>query len=321
MQEVTKLAIIGAGRIARDHARAISELPDVEISAVIDPEPAAARRLADECGASVATSFDELPDDVTGAVICSPTTVHAEQARALIERGIGVLLEKPLSDDIDEAISLVGLAAQRSATLMPAQILRYLPLIDPVREVIASGRFGAPVQAIERRLVDRDDNFPWWRDLPAFLVSHWGSHSLDLVCHLFDDEVARVVCEADSVRSDFGVVDDFMLLARFQSGLKMTSSMSFSSRDSIHDIVLIGTGATIRLDCYRSVFLDGERVFEADEAEVLATGFRRQMRAFVDRLGAGAVPEASSSVLPSLRALAAAEQAAIKGDGASVPVT
>lgn len=320
MPNVTRLAVIGAGRIARDHVRAVNELPDVEIIAVVDPDRDAARRLAELSGAAVtAAAIEELPEGIGGAIVCSPTGVHAQHARSLVARGIGVLVEKPLSADLDEAIALLALAERHGATLVPAQVLRHLPLIEPVREIIASGRFGTPVQAIERRLVDRADNFPWWRDLPAFLISHWGSHSVDLVCHLFADEALRVVCEADSVRSDFGVVDDFSLLARFRSGLRMTSAMSFSSRAQMHDLVLIGTGATVVLDCYRSVAIDGEVVLEGEESEILAAAFERQMRAFVERLR-GAPAADGDSVLPSLHALAAAERAALAGDGVSVAV-
>ncbi|MGB4135952.1 MAG: Gfo/Idh/MocA family oxidoreductase, partial [Microbacterium sp.] len=313
-------AIVGAGRIAQDHVRAVADSPGVEVAVVIDPDRGAARRLADRCGAtSTGADVGDVPGDVDGAIICSPTSVHAEQARELISRGVGVLVEKPFCNDLDEAIALFDLAEQKGTVLMPAQILRHLPLIDVVRETISSGRFGTPVQAIERRLVDRADNFPWWRDLPAFLVSHWGSHSVDLVCHLFDDEAVRVVCEADSVRSTFGVVDDFTLLARFRSGLRMVSAMSFSSRSPVHDLVLIGTGATVTLDCYRTVAVDGEILFEGDEDDVLAEGFRRQLQAFAELLRSGG-KTSGDTVLPSLRLLAAAERAAIAGDGASVPV-
>ncbi|MGB3375989.1 MAG: Gfo/Idh/MocA family oxidoreductase [Microbacterium sp.] len=320
MSQTIRLAIIGAGRIAHDHVRAAADVDDVDIVAVIDPDREAARRLGELSGAAfIGATVEEMPGDVDGAIICSPTGVHVAQARGLVERGISALVEKPLATDVESAIGLLDVARQRGVTLMPAQVLRHLPLIDPVREAITSGRFGTPIQAIERRLVDRADNFTWWRELPAFLVSHWGSHSVDLVCHLFGDEVIRVACEADSVRSEFGVIDDFSLLARFRSGMRMTSTMSFSSRYPVHDIVLIGTGATISIDCYRTVAIDGEIVFCGEEEDILAEGFRRQLQTFIAELR-GTAARSGDDVLASLRALAAAEGAALADDGASVQV-
>ncbi len=66
------------------------------------------------------------------------------------------------------------IAAGRSARLLivGAQVLRFPPMFAWAREAIADGVLGRPPQAVERRFVDRDDNFPWWAALPAFLVSH-----------------------------------------------------------------------------------------------------------------------------------------------------
>lgn len=310
----TRLALVGAGRIAESHVHAAAALPDVRISVIVDPDLESAELLAARVGGdvTVATSLDAIPDSVDGAVICSPTRVHAEQALALIARGIAVLVEKPLAANRDEAVAIIEAAERSGLVAHAAQVLRYLPMVDVAREVIASGRFGRPVQVIERRLTDRADNYPWWKDLPAFLVSHWGSHSVDLVCHLFGDRVERVVCEADSVRSQFDVVDDFSLLARFESGLRMTSTMSFSSRFPTHDIVLIGTGATIVLDCYGAVSVDGQEVFRLPEQEMLEQGFAAQLEDFVSTIrgeGRGISPVASA--LPAIDALTEAERSAL----------
>lgn len=312
-----ELAIVGAGRIAADHVRAVNARDDVRVTMIVDPDITNARHLSAQLeGAEVADSIDAIPASVHGAIVCSPTAMHASQATALVERGIGVLIEKPLAADLDEAKRLVSLAEQRDVVAMSAQVLRYTPLADAVREVIDSGRFGTPVQVIERRLADRSDNYPWWRDLPAFLVSHWGSHSLDLTCHLFNDTVERVTCEADSIRSEFGVIDDFSLLARFRSGLRFTSTMSFSSREVLHDIVLIGTGATIVLECYRAVSVDGIEVLRMTEADILEAAFTKQLEDFVARLSGSTMGLADArTALPALAALAAAERAALARDG------
>lgn len=307
-----ELALVGAGRIAQQHARAVVARDDVRITAVIDPDRSAATRLAAEVGASVVGDVIDAVPAVDGAIICSPTALHAEHATALVERGVGVLIEKPLAAGLADAERIAALAAERGVVALSAQVLRYLPMTDIAREVIASGRFGRPVQVIERRLVDRDDNYPWWRDMPAFLVSHWGSHSVDLVCHLFDDRATRIACEAESVRSEFGVVDDFSLLVRFASGLRMTSSMSFSSRYAAHDIVLIGTGATIVFECYRGVSVDGVEVLRLDEGDMLDAAFAAQLDDFVATLrGGGRGIATARSAIPALAALSDAEGAAL----------
>ena len=179
------------------------------------------------------------------------------------------------------------------------------------REAIASGALGRPVQAIERRLADRADNFPWWSELPAFLISHWGSHSIDVLCDLLGERAVEVYCQADSVRSAFGVVDDVSMQLKFESGARATSVMSFSSRYVVHDLVLIGTEGTMTFDCFRSATLNGQTVIELPQDEMIARGFEAQLRDFVGAIGGAPSLGSARSVLPALAALAAAERSAL----------
>ena len=150
------------------------------------------------------------------------------------------------------------------------------------------------------------------RRLPAFLISHWGSHSIDLLCDLLGTRAVEVYCQADSVRSTFGVVDDFSMQLKFKSGARATSAMSFSSRHVVHDLVLIGTDATLSFDCYRSVALNGEIVFELPEGEMLSRGFEAQLADFVAAIGGAPSLASARSVLPGLAALDAAERSALR---------
>src|SRR5690606_14047549 len=172
------------------------------------------------------------------------------------------------------------LAQQADRAIMSAQVLRYMPMFSWAKTFIEAGKLGRPIQAIERRLVNRGDNYEWWAELPAFLVSHWGSHSIDLLCHLFDDRVESAYCRAASVRSAFGVIDDFSMQLVFGSGLRATSAMSFSSTFATHDIVLIGEKATLTFDCYRTVRVDGEIAVDLNEEEMLSQAFAAQFTAF-----------------------------------------
>jgi predicted dehydrogenase len=191
---------------------------------------------------------------------------------------------------------------------MGGQLLRFMPMFAWAREFIASGRLGAPVQAVERRLTFRRDNFPWWKDLPNFLVAHWGAHSIDILGHLLDDEIVEVLCQGDSVASEFGVVDDFTLQARFGSGLRAAIAMSFTSRFPVHDLVLVGEDATLQFGCYESVTVNGEQVLYLPEEQMIAQAFDAQLLAFVNAIrGDGPLESSGASVLTGLAALTAAE--------------
>ncbi len=308
------LAIIGTGRIAHAHAAAARALDGVEIVAAIDIDADAARAFADEWGTPWSgTSLDAYEGTLDAVLVCSPTSLHRDHALRAIDRGCSVLVEKPFARDLAEAEEIIAAAEERGVVVGGAQVLRFLPMVSWARDFIAEGRLGRPVQAIERRLVDRADNFGWWADLPAFLISHWGSHSIDLLCDLLGDRAVEVYCQADSIRSHFGVIDDFSMQLTFASGTRATSVMSFSSTYVTHDLVLVGTDATLSFECYRSVSLNGETVFELPEEEMLARGFEAQLADFVGAIGGAPSLASARSVLPALEALNAAERSALGG--------
>jgi predicted dehydrogenase len=312
---MVSLAIVGTGRIAHLHAAAAAALPAVRITAAIDSDRGAAEAFATQWGCDWSgTALADYREHLDGVIVCSPTARHLEHALAVIGRGLPVLVEKPFAQNLDAAVTMIEAAAAANVPILGAQVLRFLPMFEWARQQVAAGVLGRPVQAIERRLVDRADNFPWWRELPAFLISHWGSHSIDLLCSLFDDRATHVYCQADSIRSAFGVVDDFDLQIRFASGTRASSSMSFSSRLEVHDIVIVGTDATLSFDCYRSARIDGTLAVELPPDEMLARGFEAQLANFVGAIAGAPARATGRTVLPGLQALDAAERSAL-GEG------
>lgn len=316
------LLLVGAGRIAQSHAAAVARRNDVSIAAVVDPDREAALRFADRWRISRATSDlrSALNDPgIDGVVICSPTAVHYEHALQAIGMGLPVLVEKPIAADLAAAQQITAFAAECGVPVIPAQILRYLPMFDRAKSLIAAGELGRPVQAIERRLTDRSDNFPWWKDLPNFLISHWGSHSVDLLCYLLRGDPAAAYCRAQSVRSAFGVIDDFSLQLDFDNGFRFTSAMSFSSTHVVHDIVLIGTEATLVFDCYRRVVCNGRGVVELPEDQMLNQGFDAQLDAFCRAIDGTELPEAATfPVTIAMAALDGAQRSVASGKAETI---
>lgn len=311
------IAILGAGRIAHSHAQAIMRSKNARLLAVADRDPAIAERFAREYGASLHTTDIDRAIDAPGVdavIVSSPTALHHDHAVAALGAGRHALVEKPFARDVTEAAAMTGVAQSSRLHLMSAQVLRFMPMFSFAKQFIADGRLGSPIQSVERRLTLRRDNFPWWKDLPQFLVSHWGSHSLDILCHLLDDDVEQVLCSGSSVASEFGVIDDFTLQARFLSGFRSAIAMSFSSRFPVHDIVLVGEDATLQFDCYRRVTVNGGVVLESTEQEMIDEGFDAQLHAFVSAIrGERALESSGGSVMRSLKALAAAEASVASG--------
>ncbi|MCU1439182.1 MAG: 4-carboxy-2-hydroxymuconate-6-semialdehyde dehydrogenase [Rhodoglobus sp.] len=317
-QQEIGIAIVGAGRIAHAHAHAIARTEGVRLLAVVDKDTAVAEAFAARYRAPFATTVLEQALDAPGVdavIACTPTGMHHNNAMAALQHRKHALIEKPFARNLDEATAMVRAADDAGLMLMSGQVLRFMPMFTWAREFIASGRLGVPVQAVERRLTFRRDNFPWWKDLPNFLVAHWGAHSIDILGHLLDDEIVSVLCEGASVASEFGVVDDFTLHARFGNGVRAAIAMSFTSRLTVHDLVLVGEDATLHFDCYTSVSVNGERMMYQSEEEMMANGFEAQLQAFAAAIrGERPLESSGASVLGSLAALTAAEESMATGE-------
>ena len=103
-----KIALIGAGRIGRLHARLLSSTPGIKRLIVADADAARAAEVAGEVGADTAGSIDEALAAADATVIAAATSAHAELIRASIGRGLPTFCEKPLPDELEDTIAVAG---------------------------------------------------------------------------------------------------------------------------------------------------------------------------------------------------------------------
>lgn len=109
-----RIGVIGAGRMGKLHCRVLSEMPGVDLTCVVDSDPAVAVAVAEEFG-TVAAELLEAVDLVDAAVIATPTKAHLQTAKPFISAGKPVLIEKPIADSVESAEELIRLADESTA--------------------------------------------------------------------------------------------------------------------------------------------------------------------------------------------------------------
>src|SRR5512144_1816458 len=110
MSDQIRVAVVGTGYFGRFHANHYSRNPRAKLVAVVDANEERARAVAAEFGGEPVFDYRSIIGRVDAASVAVPTTLHYEVARPLIEAGINVLIEKPITETVDSALALTKLA-------------------------------------------------------------------------------------------------------------------------------------------------------------------------------------------------------------------
>ena len=128
-----RTAVIGVGHLGKEHARILAGFEDVELIGVVDVDFEQAQTIANRCNTSAYRHHQLLLDVVDAATIAVPTIHHFQIASDFLRRGIPILVEKPLTDSLPNAESLVSLARHNQALLQVGHIERYNPAFEEIR--------------------------------------------------------------------------------------------------------------------------------------------------------------------------------------------
>jgi len=129
-----RVAVVGAGQFGVNHIRIISQSEEAELAAVVDTDPARAQSVAQRFG-SRAASLDELPALADAAVVAVPTSSHAAVGCALLERGLDLLVEKPIAADLDSARRLADTAQAHGRILQVGHLERFNPAVKALKKL------------------------------------------------------------------------------------------------------------------------------------------------------------------------------------------
>jgi predicted dehydrogenase len=189
-----KTAIVGTGFMGKVHAENVRRLGNVEIAAVVGSRPQRAQQFAESFAIPIATASlqDVLNNKEIEAVhICTPNVDHFPMSLAAINAGKAVLCEKPMTMNVAEARQLVDAAKQKNAVNCLQHNLRYYPVVQQMRQMIAHGDLGdiLIVQGTYSQdwlLYDTDWN--WRLDAKENgklrVMGDIGSHWMDMIQHL-----------------------------------------------------------------------------------------------------------------------------------------
>ena len=323
MTQLHNVLIIGAGSIGERHLRCFLATERVTAS-FVEINSELRQTIAERYGVRAFAGLEEaLIEPPNVAVVAVPAHLHVAMATQLAERGIHILIEKPLSTTLDGVERLQEAVQQRGVVAGVAYVTRCHPLLTAMRAAIQEGLFGRPVELI----AVTGQHFPTYR--PAYREIYYtdrrtgGGAIQDALTHVINagewliGPVERLLADAaHQVLEGVTVEDTVHLLAR-QGGVLASYSLNQHQAPNEFTLTVVCERGTIRWESHGnrlSSMIAPSGVWHEDTIAPLErdTLFVRQAHRFLDAVETGSPPPCSiadglQTLRVNLAALASAD--------------
>jgi predicted dehydrogenase len=232
----TRVGVIGAGGLGQHHVRIMGELPEAEMVGFFEARAERAAEISSTLGARAFGTLDELLAQVDAVTIVVPTPGHFAVAKAALERGIHVLVEKPFTATLDEADELLALAEKHGALVQIGHVERFNRVIRAALPFVDTPKF-----------IESDRLAPFNpRGSDVAVVLDLMIHDIDLLLTLVGAKVTSVKAVGVGVLTPS--VDIANARLEFATGAVANITASRVSRERMRKIRLFQQSGYISLD-------------------------------------------------------------------------
>ena len=304
-----KVVVAGVGAFGRKHLNAIKEIDDVEVVALVGRRQEQTQSVADEyrvAFASTDLSAALALPGVDAAILCTPTSMHAQQAVQCMEAGKHVQVEIPLADTWEDAIAVNSQQEKTGLVCMVGHTRRFNPSHQWVNQRIRKGELRIQQMDVQtyfyrRKNINADGEPRSWTD---HLLWHHAAHTVDL----FQYQTGEKVVAANGIEGphhpELGIAMDMSIQLKTESGAILTLSLSFNNDGPL--------GSAFRYICDNGTYIaryddlvDGrEEPIDVSSVDVSMNGIELQDREFFAAIREGREPNSSvAQVLDCYRVL------------------
>jgi predicted dehydrogenase len=204
--ERLKTAVIGVGYLGKFHAQKFAEIPDSELVAVVDVDESVRESIANDLGVDAVGDYRKLIGAVDAVSVVVPTPAHFEIAEAFLDSGTNVLVEKPITETVEQADRLIDTARKRDTVLQVGHLERFNPAVRALKSWLDNPRFVESVRIApyQERGTDVD------------VVHDLMIHDIDLIQYIADSPIAHLDAVGAAVITDKPDVANARI--RFESG-------------------------------------------------------------------------------------------------------
>ena len=251
-----RTALVGYGKVAHLHAKALASIPEAAFVAVCGRDQARAAAFAQAYGVAAYTDLAAMiaQAGVQAVVICTPHPAHAEPVVIAAEHGVHALVEKPLASDLADCDRMIAAAEQAGVKLGVIGQRRFYEPVIRVREAIDRGKIGVPILGSVVMYGWRDEAYynadPWrgkWDTEGGGVLVNQAPHQLDLL-HWLMGPIDEVFGMWANLNHPYVPIEDTAVaVLRFRNGGLGNLIVSNSQKPGLYGKVHIhgSNGATV----------------------------------------------------------------------------
>ncbi|QKO22187.1 Gfo/Idh/MocA family oxidoreductase [Rhodoferax sp. BAB1] len=309
-----KVALAGAGAFGIKHLDGIKNIQDVEVVSLISRDIEKTKEVADKYGIKHVTT--DLADslklkEVDAVILCTPTQMHAAQAKACLQAGKHVQVEIPLCDVLKDGEEVVALQKKAGLVAMCGHTRRFNPSHQYVNKKIKAGEFNIQQMDVQTYFFRRTNmnalgQARSWTD---HLLWHHAAHTVDLFAYQAGSPIVKANAVQGPIHPTLGIAMDMSIQLKAANGAICTLSLSFNNDGPLGTFFrYIGDTATY-LARYDDLFNGKDEKIDVSKVDVSMNGIELQDREFFAAIREGREPNASvAQVLPCYQVLHQLEQ-------------
>jgi 2-hydroxy-4-carboxymuconate semialdehyde hemiacetal dehydrogenase len=298
MTKTIKVALAGAGAFGIKHLDGIKNIDNVEVISLVGRELPKTQEIAAKYGIGhVSTDLSDslkIPE-LDAVILCTPTQMHAEQARACMNAGKHVQVEIPMADSLKDAQSLVDLQKKTGLVAMCGHTRRFNPSHQYVHQKIKSGAFNIQQMDVQTYFFRRTNmnalgQARSWTD---HLLWHHAAHTVDLFAYQAGSPIVKANAVQGPIHPTLGIAMDMSIQLKAANGAICTLSLSFNNDGPLGTFFrYIGDTGTY-IARYDDLFTGKEEPVDVSAVDVSMNGIELQDREFFAAIKEGREPNSS----------------------------
>jgi len=238
-QEKLRVGVIGVGHLGEYHVQKYKALPTVELVGVVDTNLDRAHEIAQRFNTTAYSEHNEILNMVDGVSLAVPTGVHFDVAKDILSRGVHLLIEKPITYNLEPADALINMAREKDLVLQVGLVERFNPAVVKMISLLHQ-----PVLIESQRM-----NQFTTRGTDVDVVIDLMIHDLDIILHIVQSEVKEIHAVGMSIVT--GKTDIANVLMIFENGTVANLTASRLSHRTLREIRVFQPNACFAVDYFR----------------------------------------------------------------------